>query len=319
VTLFRVRLRLKAPLGTPLSSGTLFGHLCWAKRAADGEEALVAWLASLPEQPWALSDGFPHDRLPFPMLPRSAPKRPDRMDRNTLAAMRKAKEQAKRAWIGLESWRQARERLSAEMLLELEPEAPEAAWLPVRLAHNSIDRHRGSTPEEGGLFFVDEDWGFAPEPIRDVWVRAETTETELRALFAAVGEAGYGRDATWGRGWFEVDGIDTDSIAWLDNGAGDHRLSLSHGFLTPNMSEPRYKLFTLFGKLGAGMVAEGVSPWKMPLLLTRPGCTFRAEGPGPFGAWLTGVHPERPEIGHNGFHLAIPFSCASARAPGADQ
>ena len=105
MTLFRVRLRLKAPLGMPLSSGTLFGHLCWAKRAADGEEALTGWLKSLPEQPWALSDGFPHDRLPFPLLSQSAPERPDRIDRNTLAAMRKAKEQAKRAWVVLESWR----------------------------------------------------------------------------------------------------------------------------------------------------------------------------------------------------------------------
>jgi CRISPR-associated protein Csm4 len=316
MSLFRLRLRLKAPLGTPLTSGTLFGHLCWARREADGEAALIAWLEALPYRPWALSDAFPADRLPFPMLPSLPPPRPDRMDAEALDKLRKDKKAAKQAWITLDTWKSARRRCNAPIRQALtegekkvrdeKTERQESNLAKVRIAHNTIDRRTGSTPEEGGLYFLDEDWSFAADPRRDVYVRADTTEAELRTLFSAVGEAGYGRDATYGRGCFEVEAI--DDASWLDDCAGNRMLSLSQGALSPNMREPRYKLFTLFGKVGAGMLADGVRPWKKPLLLTRAGCTFRPEGEGPFGAWLTDVHQDRPEIGHNAFHLTIPYA-----------
>jgi CRISPR-associated protein Csm4 len=63
-----------------------------------------------------------------------------------------------------------------------------------------------------------------------------------------------------------------------------------------------------FGKAGPRVtLGEGASPFKRPILLTRPGATFTRCGDGRFGAWLTGVHPTRPEIGHNALHVAIPF------------
>ena len=46
-TAWRVTLRLEGALGTPLVSGTIFGHLAWAMRDAKGEPALVQWLKSL--------------------------------------------------------------------------------------------------------------------------------------------------------------------------------------------------------------------------------------------------------------------------------
>ena len=55
-------------------------------------------------------------------------------------------------------------------------------------------------------------------------------------------------------------------------------------------------------------LGEGASAFKRPILLTRPGATFARAGEGRFGEWLVGdVHPTRPEIGHNAFHVAIPF------------
>jgi CRISPR-associated protein Csm4 len=69
MALFRVTLRLRAPLGTPLTSGTLFGQLCWVRRESQGESALEAWLHRDNEADlWALSDGFPKDFLPRPLV-----------------------------------------------------------------------------------------------------------------------------------------------------------------------------------------------------------------------------------------------------------
>lgn len=80
------------------------------------------------------------------------------------------------------------------------------------------------------------------------------------------------------------------------------------------MARPRYKLFTHYGKVADAMAFTGARVWKRPLLLTRPGMTFEAQGEGPFGALLTGVHQDRPEIVHDARHLAIP--CRDAEPAG---
>jgi CRISPR-associated protein Csm4 len=91
---------------------------------------------------------------------------------------------------------------------------------------------------------------------------------------------------------------------------GNRRLSLSHGVLTPNMAAPFYKLHTHYGKLG-GLYAGGErSPFKHPLLLTRPGATFSPTDAGPFGALLADAHPHHPEIRQNAWHLCLPFTVA---------
>ena len=91
---------------------------------------------------------------------------------------------------------------------------------------------------------------------------------------------------------------------------GNRILSLSHGVLTANMAAPLYKLHTHYGKLG-GLYAGGErSPFKYPLLLTRPGATFSPAAAGPFGELLTGVHPHHPEIHQNAWHLGLPFTAA---------
>lgn len=312
MTLIRVRLRLEGPLGTPLTSGTLFGHLCWAKRERESERALIDWLNGLSDAPWALSDGFPAGFLPRPLL-RPGSRRADGNEKMTperLKRLEKKKQEAKWPWLLAEQWRDLRERMSDPLPENRTQRDSAEDWakpdpaLPHRIAHNSIHRLTGSTPDEGGLYFVDEDWSYAKKPERDVYVRAKTTADELRDLFGAVGETGYGRDATWGRGQFTV--VDVIDARWLDAHDGNRMLSLSHGCLTANMASARYKLFTHFGKVGASLPTN--VPWKYPVLLTRPGATFTPTDSGPFGAWLTGVHQERRDVGHNAYHLAIPFT-----------
>lgn len=308
MSLYRVRIRLRAPLGTPLTSGTIFGHLCWAWRDREGEASLARWLASLPEAPWAVSDGLPADRLPRPLLTPVPPPRPMRLDEPRRRALEREKELARAPWVGIETWRQLRAGLDEAALRDALAAGGVDAIPdpdPVRVAHNTIDRRTGTTPERAGLYFVVEDWTFAHDDRRDVYVRADAPAERIRALFADVGARGYGRDASIGRGVFAVDGV-TD-VAWLDDIAGNRMMSLSHGTVSANMAAPRYRLFTHFGKVGIGVAAAGARPWKRPILLARPGATFAPADAGPYGAWLADVHQDRAEVGHNGFHLAVPF------------
>lgn len=299
--LYRVRLRLDSPLGTPLTSGTLFGHLCWAVRERRDDAALTRWLNAQETEPWLVSDGFPAGLLPRPLVrpaPRRAPKGQNADD---------AKKLARRPWLPLEAFQKLRGALSETSMAGNLVDGPSAPR-DHRMAHNSIDRQRGTTPEEGGLYFVDEDWSFCDENARDrdVWVRTTASVDEVKELFGFVGEAGYGRDATWGRGCFTVMAV--EPVPDLDAHSGNRMLSLSHGVLTENMRDPRYRLFTHYGKLGPMMAAVEARIWKQPVLLARPGCTFTPEDAGPFGRLLADVHQKRKEVRHDARHVAIPYT-----------
>ena len=304
--LYRIRLTLLAPLGTKLTSGTLFGHLCWAVRDRDGEAGLTQWLGSQATAPWLISDGFPKGLLPRPLIRPSA-RRPSSasVHARTLAEADDEKKRRRRAWLRVDDFLKLRGDLSEDRLL---PHLVETPWHTEeqRLAHNAIDRQTATTPESGGLFFVDEDWSFTEEPSRDIYVRTAADVEEVRSLFGWIGGWGYGRDATWGRGRFTVDRV--EPVPTLDAATGNRRLSLSHGTLTTNMRNARYKLAPHFGKVGSEMAARLTRPWKLPLLLVRPGTTFQPVDAGPFGELLAGVHQERADILHDARHLVVPFN-----------
>ncbi|MGH7087183.1 MAG: type III-A CRISPR-associated RAMP protein Csm4 [Acetobacteraceae bacterium] len=312
MALFRVRLRLTAPLGTPLTSGTIFGHFCWAYRDTHGEAALEKWLRALPENPWMVSDGFPAEHLPRPLIPPVADPavRPEKMTKEKLKAFDDDKKRRKFAFIPRARWRDLRVGMTPGALAEQACRAPVPAGH--RIAHNTIDRRTATTPDAGGLWFVDEFWPCEKAASVDIYVRAAADAKEIGALFRAVGAAGYGRDASTGRGAFEVAAIEAESE--LDSpprtGGALRMLSLSHGSIGANMQDACYKVAAHFGKVGRSMLASVPRPWKLPILLARPGATFIPGDDGPFGAWLTGVHQDRPEIGHNAWHLAIPFTLA---------
>ncbi len=321
----RIRLRLRGPLATPLHSGTLFGHLCWAKRLREGEAALTAWLAALPESLLLLSDALPRDCLPRPLLqpgdrpePAAGESRQDFLQR-----LQQDKKLRKTAFIPVADFLELRVGLSEACLLarlrqraaewkQLEHAQPRrqsrSLSLTVRQAHNTIDRLTGTTPEAGGLYFMDEEWRWGAAAELDVYAAGEIGSGELQALFDTVGEFGFGRDANLGRGRFSATVEPADPR--LFDHDGNRRLSLSHGVLTANMAAPFYKLHTHYGKLG-GLHAGGErSPFKHPLLLTRPGATFSPADAGPFGTLLAGTHPHHPEIRQNAWHLSLPFTAA---------
>lgn len=296
---YRIEIRLEGPIATPLHSGTLFGHLCWALRN-DSEAALEAWLRGLEESPFLISDAFPCGWLPAPLL---APVRRARPAAATLQHMEKAKKLRKAGWLRVQDFLEIRASLSRRTLeARLGAAAPPPSTM-VRTARNSINRLTGTTPESGGLFFVDEMWPERGE-CREIWVSTAESAEWLAARFREIGTLGYGADAGIGRGRFTV--RVEPAPAALFQAPANRCMSLSHGSLTANMGEPRYRVHTHFGKLGS-MYATGGDPFKYPLVLLRPGATFRPDDGGPFGGLLRPVHRRRPEVCHNAWHLAVPF------------
>ena len=307
--LHRLTLRLQSPLGTPLAGPTLFGQLCWIRHDGWGAAALSDWLSD-PARMWRVSDGFPHDFLPKPLC--SAPARPE--SGQTPRRSEDFKARKKLVFVRRDQWLAHRESWD-------EAEIPLAAMrkdpaLPRRLAHNVVDRHGRGTLDEGGLFFTDEDWRFASpgraeDALVDIYVEADAPQDEIAGMFAALGESGFGRDASTGRGRWKVETIAADE-ALADGGPATtpsaRRMTLTRGILTPEtMRDALWRVQPHFGRTGPQLALAGTSPFKRPVLLIEPGATFTPANDGPFGRWITGVHPERPEIGLNGLHIPIPF------------
>ncbi|WP_439578185.1 hypothetical protein [Elioraea sp.] len=291
-----------------------------------------AWLTRMPAEPFLISDLLPADHLPRPII--FAPQAPDQSGetgsaRAALSAADAAKALKKRRFITLDAWRRLRTGATAAVLDRLlagggrngAPAQDPLFLRPARSPHNRIDRQTGRTPEAGGggLWFADEHW---PEPPRDgarritadVYIESVLPATQIETLLVHVGELGFGRHAAFGRGRFRVEGW--EDAAWLAEmpaaGGAGRMLSLSQGVITPNMAEARWRRYVLFGKVGREMMVEGKRPWKLPIVLAEAGATFAPAGSGPFGAWVTGVHQDDtgddPRIGHNAFHLAIPYT-----------
>lgn len=305
---YKASLQLLGPVATRLLSGTIFGHLCWAWRDLKGEASLVEWLDGFRGGGTAflVSDALPAGFLPRPLL---RPWRPARRETTPTPESVQENDRAKRRlrapFIPLEGFLQHRGQLSEALLQAgLGDEAPQLT--EHRLAHNTIHRLTGTTPEAGGLYFMDELWPDAGKSDSwEVYAGTDIGRELLEDLFRHVGEHGYGRDATLGRGRFRVSVTEAD--AGIFEGEGNRRMSLSHGALTANMGDARYKLHTHYGKLGA-LFAAGESPFKYPLTLARPGATFAPRDDGPFGELLGDVHKDRPEIVHNAWHLAVPYT-----------
>jgi len=263
-----------------------------------------------------LSDGFPKDFLPRPLVrPEPSSDDPKKADER--------KNLKKRNLVSRKGFLKTRNRISETALAgHLFTEVDRHA----RFAHNTIDRRTGSTPEQGGLYFLREDWGHSPPDEgrmklqeglveagaeRDVYVAAGDGDgREIEELFEAMGETGYGRDATLGRGRWTVVSVTEDRE--LAEGPRGRLLSLSHGSVEPGMAGVRCKVVAHYGKAGPAVAVQGgVSPFKKPLLLAAPGATFSGEAGKRYGALLRNVHPDRQEIVHNAFHVAIPFAEAA--------
>jgi CRISPR-associated protein Csm4 len=304
----RLRIRLAGPLATPPYSPTLFGHFCWTLRLRRGEESFSQWLGGLEQNPLILSDAMPSGYVPVPLL---AP--PPRTEAGAKSPgpdqAQTEKKLARRAWLRRDDFLALRGELDSARLRARLAASPDADddLIEQRIAHNQINRLTGTTPAAGGLYFVDEFW---PDPRSehawDIYVRSDLASAELLDIFETMGRHGFGRDATLGRGRFDV--VDLVEQPDLAQHRGNRWVSWSRGCAGGGTGAPRYRLYTHYGKLG-GLWAAGPSPFKYPVTLWKPGATFAGEqNAGPFGRLLRGVHPSRPEVIHNAWHFAIPYT-----------
>lgn len=302
MTPLKANIAPKTAFATPIMGDTLFGQLCWTIRHGWGEARLIEMLEGYTAgQPFlVVSDAFPTGYLPLPALPSRF------WAEVTDSSQRKALK--RRIWLAETDLDQP---LAQWQSLAKEPQAIGAACAARAQPRNSLNRLTLATGKGAG---------FAPYTVRQHWYAVDTrldihlcldesrlSCTDLNQALAALGQAGYGKDASTGLGKFTLEALRPNNLR--KNGKANAWLTLAPcapqglGF---NAERSYYRPFTRYGRHGAEAVSLG-NPFKMPLLLAATGAVFTPgeNGPGieaPYIGQGLGGDGRLSKVMHNTVH-----------------
>lgn len=323
---YRVELTVGSPIVTPFQSDTIFGHICWAIRFLawkdeEKEYKLAAFLTRFDTEegpPLLVSDGFPKDYLPKPILPPLT-----QADLEEIMGLEKRIENSFRIKTIKRMRLVPKEKFKALQMDAMTPakifralknssegiNQPEAGQETVMVQHNTVNRISGRV--ETGLYAQEETF-FREECGRyEVYLRTNYFKPEeLNRIFKFIGEGGFGRDKSTGKGQFTFE---------INEGMDIPECPKANAFMTlssyiPSENDPtrgHYGLIHKFGKLG-GLYAKGTpevygNPFKVPLIMFSAGSTFFDPNyvPGKtYGSLLRKVHKNQ-DIRHYGYAFPV--------------
>ena len=271
-TLYRARLALLTPFGTPLAGDTLFGQLCWALRESAGEAALAERLVGYGAgRPWlVVSDAFPAGFLPRPTLPASFGEQSDD------PAQRKALKKLRWIPAAAETLQQP---LKALLNMAVDDKTAYAQSIPQSRVqmHNTINRLTSTTGKDGFAPYGQRLTFYAPGQPMDLYLVLDTersTAEALKDLLNNIGQQGFGRDASIGLGKFTVESLEPFTPP-------THPQARSCWSLAPcapqgmgfDSEKSYWRVLTRFGRHGNAHALAG-QPFKTPLLLAATGAVF---------------------------------------------
>ncbi|KUJ83443.1 MULTISPECIES: hypothetical protein [Microbulbifer] len=299
--LFQVTIEPQSPFATPLRGDTLFGQCCWALRNDRGssvlEQALEGYQQDAPFM--VLSDPLPEGYLPRPSMP-AAQLGFDLTDVSTRKAQKGLQ------WLPLASQSEPLQHWSRH----LQPDPVERRQLP--RGHNSLNRLTNTTSsgEQGfAPYSVSQEW-FAPGTRLHVYALIDGSrcdQTLLCSLLSSVGQWGYGRDASSGRGRFAV--LECREWEWQAHSHANRWLTLApcapqgQRWLTQHCY---YRRFVRYGRHGDRAVQTG-RPFKNPVLMADTGAVL-APAEWQIGRFLAGS-------GLGGVSAAMPGAVQQGYAP----
>lgn len=308
----RLTLQPRAAFGTPLAGDTLFGQLCWTLRRQHGNQRLKELLAGYTNGcPFAvLSDALPLGHLPLPNLPSiywNGSSEKKGVERKVLKRKHWLPVEALGAPLGEWQQRARNEAEATQAIVGQDAKPPTERAQP----HNSINRQTGTTGTGAFAPYTQAQRWFHPALRFHLYVaidESRLTLPELNSALAAIGETGFGRDASIGLGKFTLEGgIDSEPLADLHHPHSNAWLAL--GPMAPQglgfcPERSYYQPLTRFGRHGDIAVHSG-NPFKRPVLLVGGGAVLTplraTERQACIGQGLTGVSDVLPETVHQGY------------------
>ncbi|MCX7679131.1 MAG: type III-A CRISPR-associated RAMP protein Csm4 [Spirochaetes bacterium] len=287
---YKFVLKPRSFFSTIFASDTIFGTVCWYVRYLAGEDALVSMLRDFEsDPPFLISSLIPRGFLPRPLLPFSLKEKSEDID--------KSKKLKKIKWIPIELFSTYQNNYNSDKIAEKEDlfrkeEEIAAKLQAVEVTRNSISRETGTVIE--GILFSD-----TYLCARDIEFNIYITEYSdkyssiFHRAFALACELGLGREASIGKGRFEIKQEELNEIEKKIFAAkGSHFVSLSL-CAGKNLEPLSYATFTRYGKLGGEFSQKGIDGTllynKKPIVFYKEGSTFRANNR-VNGALLKNVH-----------------------------
>lgn len=309
---YTIEISLKSSLVTPLQSDTIFGHICWAIRFLklpdhDGLSEFLALFKQDGLPPLLVSNGFQKGYLPKPIM---RPVSREEIEQ-CIGGVTKAGNAVKIKTI------KRAELVPINLLEEFQNSTLEPAKLfktmwgrygeiekVVKKAELSLVQHntvnRLSNMVKTGLYTTDEYFHCDDNREYDIYLKTNHfSEDELNMIFRFIGESGFGKDKSTGKGHFDFS---------IRSGTSLPEAKKPNGFMTLSSFVPRntdpirgsYNILHKYGKLG-GSYAGGSNPFKKPLIMLSAGSTFFDPDyrlSKYYGSLLDGMHHEKPEIRH---------------------
>ena len=301
---YRFTLRPLSAFGTPLAGDTLFGQMCWTLRHQLGNARLSELLHGYTAgKPFAvLSDALPVGHVPLPHVPSEV------WQKSTETAAPDRKVLKKKKWLPsaalnqtFASWQAsahsdaevAEPLITAWAALGTQRDTKASSHTERAQPHNTIKRQTGTTGEgQFAPYAMPQIW-FHPAMQFDIYVVLDDARLSLAALtlaLTAMGQTGFGRDASIGLGKFELVGeaalnnLRNEGVA--PTGRAASTLGTPNSYLTLGSCAPQglgfcpvrsfYQVATRFGRHGDMAVQSG-QPFKRPVLLAKAGAVFWPE------------------------------------------
>jgi CRISPR-associated protein Csm4 len=293
-------------------SDTLFGHLCWAIRYVEGEDALQRFLAEFADSPpLLLSAVFPQGMLPVPVLPpltrqQTKTLADEQFNGDIVQATSELKARRDIKFLPLTQFSALAENLTNEALARavLKVDA-EPAWQETVIMRTAVDRITWSGRE--GALFDDHYHFFSPETRLTVWLRlrddwdTDTNKAWLMQRWQDVARAGLGGRLSTGAGQFDIGAELEPADEQLP------RVENANAFVTLSSFVPRtgdptqgwWDYLVKRGKLGAHFSTNAAPGrddphvWKKPLVMFQPGSIFVTESAPRawYGGLVPNIHP----------------------------
>jgi CRISPR-associated protein Csm4 len=296
------KLTAESWIASAWQADTIWGHLCWGLRYRHGEDALLNFLNTCEKgtPPLLVSNGFPGDLLPRPIVPEPGPDKS-----KGLEAQRKEFGERKsargRRWLTYEEF--TRE-IQGERAIPAEKEVGSQ----MVMLKNQINRLTSTTGggRIGGQLFNFSQYRWKSITIY-MKVAADFVE-RAEELFRYLAQSGYGKRKSVGYGQVKLEAFDPFP--------GFHVSPDANGFITlshfvPAAGDPTsgyWDVLIKYGKLGEEF-ATGENPFKKPLIMLTTGSSFY-DSPCKeyYGRLVKGISPVHTDkIVQYGFALPVPM------------
>jgi CRISPR-associated protein Csm4 len=308
--LYKSRIKLKSLSASSWQADTVFGHLCWHIFRHEGEAHLGEFLSYYPEgahsstgprPPVLVSDGFPADYLPRPLLPFKESDAGSTKRERILRSFR-LKEEAQVRWLRLEEFNKVR---SGEFVTSSLTEHEIAKAISTEISQkNQIDRVTNTAGSGSGQLF--DVIGYLLPEVSLYWRISDGYLELVREFLEELKNTGYGKRKSVGYG--QVESFTLDEFKDFEEIQG------ANGFVTlsrfvPAINDPTegyWHTAVKYGKLGEELGGSG-NPFKRPLLQIECGACFRDVAPREWYGQLISGLSDFTEVKHYGFAFPLPL------------